>query len=51
MKLIETYEVTDSAGVTVEWVKLERSENEFTWMPKATYEEQQAQAALSTPNV
>ena len=40
MKLIETYEVTESTGVIVEWVKLERSENEFTWMPKAIYDAQ-----------
>ena len=47
MKLIETFEVTELTGETVEWVKLERAENEFTWMSKATYDEQQA--ALSTP--
>lgn len=42
MKLIETFEIEDITGQIIEWVKLERSENEFTWMPKSVYDEQQA---------
>jgi len=47
MKLIETYEVTQSTGDIVEWVKIERGTDEFTWMPKAEYDKQQAEQ--STP--
>ncbi len=47
MKLIETYEVTESTGDIVEWVKIEREANEFSWMPKAEYD--RLQAEQSTP--
>jgi hypothetical protein len=47
MKLIETYEVTDSTGDIVEWVKLERGTDEFIWMTKSEYDRQQAEQ--STP--
>ena len=49
MILIETYEVTDSTGATVEWVKLERGTDEFTWITKSEYDRQQAEQ--STPIV
>jgi hypothetical protein len=49
MKLIETYEVIDATGESVEWVKLERATDEFTWMPKSEYDRQQAEQ--STPMV
>ena len=49
MKLIETYEVIDATGESVEWVKLQRAEDEFTWMSKAEYDRRQAEQ--STPSL
>ena len=47
IELFEVEGVFNEASVT--WVKIDHGNGEFTSMPKATYEEQQAQAALSTP--
>jgi hypothetical protein len=47
MKIIETYEVIDATGESVEWVKLQRAEDEFTWMSKAEYD--RLEAEQSTP--
>ena len=38
-------------GTTTDHVIIDRGNGEYTSMPKAFYDEQQAQAALSTPNV
>lgn len=35
----------------IEHAIIEHSDGSFTSMPKSVYDEQQAQAALSTPNV
>ena len=51
MENITIVERTDSDGNTIEHVIIEFAPNEFRSMPKSTYDEQQAQAALSTPNV
>jgi hypothetical protein len=49
MKIIETYEVIDATGESVEWVKLQRAEDEFTWMSKAEYD--RLEAEHFTPSV
>ena len=45
---MKTY-INEMTGL--EWVEIEVAEGQFTSMLKSTYDEQQAQAALSTPNV
>jgi hypothetical protein len=42
MKLINTFEVTQSDGTLQDWVQLERAEGEYTWMPKAEWDELEA---------
>ena len=40
-----------ASGDEVEHAIIDHGNEEYTSMPTATYDEQQAQAALSTPNV
>ena len=42
-------EITDSLGEV--HIEIDNGDGSFTCMPKSVYDEQQAQAALSTPNV
>ena len=41
--------ITDNNGI--EHAIIDHGNEEYTSMPKATYDEQQAQAALSTPSL
>jgi hypothetical protein len=45
--MTNTREITDSFGDL--HIEIDNGNGSFTCMPKATYDEQQAQAALSTP--
>ena len=51
MDKVDFVKVTDSEGVEVEHAIVEHADGSFTSMPKAFYDEQQAQAALSTPSL
>ena len=51
MDNVEFITVTDKDGTTTEHAIIDRGNGEYTSMPKAIYDEQQAQAALSTPNL
>jgi hypothetical protein len=51
MENMTIVERTDSDGNTIEHVIIEFAPNEFRSMRKSTYDEQQAAAALSTPNL
>ena len=44
-------EIENIDGTTTEHAIIDRGNGEYTSMPKAFYDEQQAQAALSTPIV
>ena len=44
-------DVEQSDKTIITFVIIDRGNDEFTSMPKSMYEAQQAQAALSTPNV
>ena len=50
MENVTFIEVETSDGIT-EHAIIDRGNGEYTSMPKAFYDEQQAQAALSTPIV
>lgn len=52
MENITINETIDTqTGETIQSVTIQKGENDFTWMLKSTYDEQQAQAALSTPSM
>ena len=52
MDNVTFFEITNPmTNEIVEHVVIDRGNNEFTTMPKATYDEQQAQAEQSTPNL
>ena len=51
MENITQFEVTTSYGEVVQHILIDRGNGEYTTMPKSIYDEQQAQAALSTPMV
>ena len=51
MENITQFEVTTSYGEVVQHILIDRGNGEYTTMPKSIYDEQQAQAALSTPNL
>jgi hypothetical protein len=52
MENTQTIEVTNAMGDGVEiHVIIEHADGSFTSMLKSTYDQRQAQAALSTPNV
>ena len=46
-----TFIEVESFGEIVEHAIIDRGNGEYTSMQKSIYDEQQAQAALSTPNV
>ena len=41
---IETFEITDADGNSIEFIQIDRGNGEFTSMPKSVYDEQQATA-------
>ena len=52
MENITFIKITDEmSGLVVEHAIIDRGNGEYTSMLKSTYDEQQAQAALSTPMV
>ena len=42
MNTITTFQIGEKDGTTVDWVKIDRGNDEYTWMTKAQYDAQQA---------
>jgi hypothetical protein len=47
MEKITEFQLEDKDGSIIDWVKIDRGNDEFTWMTKAEYEKRQAEQ--STP--
>ena len=47
MKLIREFANEKTGGEVEVWVQLQRAESEYTWMPKAVWDELEAQAEQS----
>ena len=48
MKNIEVFAITNAIGESENWVKIDRGNNEFSWMPKAVWDELEAQKENGT---
>jgi hypothetical protein len=42
MNKITSFQVPEKDGTLIDWIKIDRGNDEFTWMPKSVYDEQQA---------
>jgi hypothetical protein len=51
MNEIYVFEADEIDGSKTQWVRITRGDDEYTWMPKSIYDEQQAQAEHFTPNL
>ena len=43
MNEIYVFEADELDGSKTQWVRITRGDDEYTWMPKSIYDEQQAQ--------
>ena len=45
MEKMTEFKLEEKDGSTVDWVKIDRGNDEFTWMPKSIYDEMKANEA------